>query len=55
MEWGLLTPYRLNITESDATSTVSIGRDPIATATWAEQTRHRHRQGEGRSVADLQP
>ncbi len=55
MEWGVLTPYRLNITESDATSTVSIGPDPIATATWAEQTRKRHRQGKGRSVANLQP
>ena len=55
MEWGILTPYRLNITESDATSTVTLGPDPISTSTWAEQTRNRHHDGQGQSVADLQP
>lgn len=55
IERGLLTPYRLNITESDATSTVTLGPDPIATSVWAEQTRQRHHQEQGQSAADLQP
>ena len=55
MNRGILTPYRLNITESDATSTVSIGPDPIATDTWAEQTRKRHHSGQGHSAAELHP
>jgi hypothetical protein len=43
----LLTPYRLNVTETDRTSSVSIGREPVSTETWAQQSRAMHREGIG--------
>jgi hypothetical protein len=43
----LLTPYRLNVTEMDRTSSVSIGREPVSTETWARQSRAMHREGIG--------
>jgi hypothetical protein len=43
----LLTPYRLNITETDRTSSVSIGREPVSTETWARQSRAMHHKGIG--------
>jgi hypothetical protein len=43
----LLTPYRLNITETDRTSSASIGREPVSTETWARQSRKMHREGVG--------
>jgi hypothetical protein len=43
----LFTPYRLNITETDRTSSVSIGRDPVSTETWARRSRTMHRKGIG--------
>jgi hypothetical protein len=43
----LLTPYRLNVTETDRTSSVSIGREPVSTETWARQSRTMHREGIG--------
>jgi hypothetical protein len=49
LEWGVLTPYRLNVTEMDATSNVSIGTEPISTSDWAEQSLALHREGKGRS------
>jgi hypothetical protein len=48
IERGILTTYRLNITESDATSRVTLGPRPMSTATWARETRERHRSGQGR-------
>jgi len=47
LDAGLLTPYRLNVTERDRTSSVSIGREPISTESWARQSRAMHRQGIG--------
>lgn len=49
MRWGLITPFRLNITEMDATSSVSIGREPISTGEWGGRTAQLHRRGTGRS------
>ena len=49
LRWGLLTPFRLNITEMDETSSVSIGEEPISTAEWARQVAQLHRRGTGRS------
>lgn len=52
LEWGILTPYRLNVTETDATSSVSIGTEPIATSEWAKQSLLLHREGKGRSFSE---
>ncbi|MFO8231426.1 MAG: hypothetical protein R6U20_02045 [Longimonas sp.] len=48
VSWGVLTTYRLNITESDATSRVTLGASPMPTAEWAEASRERHHNGDGR-------
>ncbi len=52
LDWGLVTPYRLNVTEMDETSSVSIGTEPIATSEWAERSLALHRQGKGRSFSE---
>jgi len=52
---GVLTPYRLNITEMDATSSVSIGTEPVSTSTWANESSRMHRQGKGRSFLPVEP
>jgi hypothetical protein len=49
LEWGVLTPFRLNVTEMDATSSVSIGADPVSTTEWARHSRQLHQKGTGRS------
>jgi len=52
LEWGVITPFYLNVTEMDATSSVSLGTEPIATSEWAEQSLILHREGEGHSFSD---
>ena len=49
LEWGVLTPFRLNVTEMNATSSVSIGTDPVSTTEWARHSRQLHQKGTGRS------
>ena len=46
---GLLTSYRLNVTETDRTSAVTFGWDPLPRSVWARETRRLHQQGQGRS------
>jgi hypothetical protein len=48
----LLTPYRLNVTETDRTSSVSIGREPVSTETWARQSRAMHRREVGDAISE---
>jgi hypothetical protein len=52
LEWGVLSPFRLNITEMDATSSVSAGTEPISTSEWAEQSLALHREGKGHSFSE---
>lgn len=51
LDWGVLTPYRLNVTELDETSSVSIGREAIATSTWAQKSQALHQKKIGRSFS----
>jgi hypothetical protein len=53
LEMGLMTPYRLNVTETFRTSSVSIGREPISTEAWARKTQAMHRKEIGRSFSKL--
>jgi hypothetical protein len=55
LRWGVLTSYRLNVTEMDETSSVQLGREAISTAEWARQSRRLHRQGIGRSFSTNAP
>ena len=55
LSWDVLTPFRLNITEMDATSSVSIGTEPVSTSTWANESNRLHRQGKGRSFLPVEP
>ena len=55
IERGILTTHRLNVTESDATSRVTLGPEPMPTRDWAQQTRARHQQGQGRPAPKLSP
>jgi hypothetical protein len=52
---GVLTPFRLNVTETDETSSVSPGRDPVSTQEWSRQSRKLHEKRIGRSFLDTQP
>lgn len=52
LEWGVLTAFRLNITEMDATSSVCIGNEAISTSDWSQKTRELHRKKIGRSFAE---
>jgi hypothetical protein len=51
LEVGLFTPYRLNVTETSRTSSVSIGREPVSTEAWARKTQAMHRDEVGRSFS----
>jgi hypothetical protein len=53
LRMGLFTPYRLNVTETGRTSSVSIGREPVSTEVWARQPRAMHREEIGRSYSRL--
>jgi hypothetical protein len=55
LRWGVLTPFRLNVTEMDETSSVHLGREAISTAEWARQSRRLHRQEIGRSFSKKTP
>ncbi|WP_022835028.1 hypothetical protein [Salisaeta longa] len=55
VNWGILSTYRLNITESDATSSVMLGTTPVSTSTWARQSRAMHRNERGISFTSPTP
>lgn len=55
LEWGVLTSFRLNVTEMDETSSVRLGREAISTAEWARQSRRLHEQGLGCSFSTNAP
>jgi len=55
LRWGVITPFRLNITEMDATSSVSIGKEAISTAKWTRRSRQLHHKNIGRSFLSPQP
>lgn len=55
LEWGVLTSYRLNVTEMDETSSAQLGREAISTAEWARQSHSLHEQGLGRSFSTNAP
>jgi hypothetical protein len=50
-DWGVFKPIRLNITESDQTSSVSRAR--IKQHEWSEAVRKRHQQGVGVGFVNL--
>lgn len=55
INWGILSTYRLNITGSDATSSVMLGTSPISTSKWARQTRQMHHSERGTSFTSPTP
>lgn len=55
VNWGILSTYRLNITGSDATSSVMLGTSPLSTSKWAHQTRQMHHSGRGNSFTSPSP
>jgi hypothetical protein len=55
LRWGLLTPYRMNVTEMDPTSSISIGTEAISTSRWACRTNQLHQEGIGRSFVGSEP
>jgi len=55
LRWDLLTSYRMNVTEMDATSSVLIGTEAISTSRWARRTYQLHQEGTGRSFVGAAP
>jgi hypothetical protein len=52
LAWGVLTPYRMNITEMDETSSISIGTEAISTSAWSQKSRTLHQKQRGRSFVE---
>ena len=50
-DWGIVKPIRLNITESDATS--SVGRQRVELKAWHEKVQKIHGQGTGLSFIQI--
>mgnify|MGYP006934453215 FL=1 len=55
INWGILSTYRLNITGSDATSSVMLGTSPVSTSKWARQSRQMHLSERGTSFTSPTP
>lgn len=48
-DWGVFKPIRLNITESDDTS--SVGRKRITRTAWSAMVEKRHQKGFGKTFS----